>query len=232
VRQRQVLLKELRTSGAYQIEVSDPAGQASERARAPQPISLIRRLLGDQAVREIRYNREWQGVVEADLKRIARVFPEAEIREFMPLYEPCHPGCFPRGTPVETPDGTRRIETIGPGDWITTVRTDGAMVTSSVQSVFKTENRHWKVVTDRGILFTTQTQPLCLSFDKMSPAGELQQGDSILCYSDGTIQSARVLEITETERAESVFNLVIGDLEVFIAGGYLARSKPPPEVVE
>jgi hypothetical protein len=39
----------------------------------------------------------------------------------------------------------------------------------------------------------------------------------------------KVLAVVPTERTEKVFNLVLGNSKYFIAGGFLARSKPPAE---
>ena len=43
---------------------------------------------------------------------------------------PCHPGCFPAGTLIATPDGLRRVEAIGPGDVVILVGPDGTPVGS------------------------------------------------------------------------------------------------------
>ena len=38
---------------------------------------------------------------------------------------------------------------------------------------------------------------------------------------------AVVREVVDTGRDEPVFNLILGDSAVFVAGGFLARGKPP-----
>ena len=38
---------------------------------------------------------------------------------------------------------------------------------------------------------------------------------------------ALLLRVTKTDRVVQVFNLVLNDSELFVAGGFLARSKPP-----
>jgi len=159
---------------------------------------------------------------------VTSVFPEAEVRE-VPL-EPCHPGCFPRGTLVETPSGPRLIETLQAGDLVTAFLKSGERLDAPVQSVFVTDNRLWQVETDEATLITTETQPLCLATDRTRGAGELQPGDTILHYSGGEIRTVKVLAVTQTDRAEKVFNLILGDSELFIANGFLARSKPPAAV--
>ena len=54
-------------------------------------------------------------------------------------------------------------------------------------------------------------------------------GDRIWRWQDGKRQAVTVRGVTITDREEQVFNLVLGCCEMFIAGGYLARSKPPLE---
>jgi hypothetical protein len=144
-----------------------------------------------------------------------------------PDISPCHPGCFPAGTPVQTPRGAKPIESLRAGDAVTVVRPDGASEPCKVQSVFITQNRLLKVETDDGQLFTTETQPLCLVDGTTQAAGELKAGDELFRWRDGKRQIVKVRAVTPTDRVEKVFNLILGDSEVFIAGGFLARSKPP-----
>jgi hypothetical protein len=147
------------------------------------------------------------------------------MHRFVPA--PCHPGCFPAGTLVLTPKGPRAIDTIRAGDGVTVVRPDGTGVAGKVQSVFVTRNRLLKVETEAGDLLTTETQPLVLADGTIRAAGELQAGDRVFRWQDGKRQAVRVRAVHATDRVEQVFNLVLGDSEVFVADGFLARSKPP-----
>jgi hypothetical protein len=229
VRERQAVRRESEERGFFHFVSADeylrrypPGDTRPDVAR----VSIFRQWLGDEAIQEIWYYRDDQRISEVEQRRLAKAFPEAEIQGMLPI--PCHPGCFPRGTPVDTPRGRRPIESIRPGDSITALLTTGESVNAEVQSVFTTENRLWSVETEAGVLLTTETQPLCLAFDATQPAGELQPGDAILCRrDDGAIQSIRVLAVAPADRTERVFNLVLGDSEIFIANGVLARSKPP-----
>jgi hypothetical protein len=65
----------------------------------------------------------------------------------------------------------------------------------------------------------------------MKGAGELKAGDKVFRWQDGKRQVANVLAVTPTDRVEKVFNLILGDSEMFIAGGFLAHSKPPALVL-
>lgn len=237
VRGRQTLLKELRTRPSVSVTTAEqwaamfvprspplPAGQ--QRAS----VSIVRRWLGDEAVQEIGYSKHYQPLSEAELKRLTKVFPEARLYEQEIPMEPCHPGCFPGGTLVETPAGHRLIESLQPRDIVTAISPAGEVAAATVQSVFVTTNFLWTIRTQAGELLTTEIQPLCLADGSTHAAGKLQPGDMILHRQQKQTRPVKVLEVSSTGRTEMVFNVVLGDSEIFVAGGYLARSKPPLEV--
>ncbi len=236
VRQRKSLLQEFSPQASLQITTMkqwvNNAPPGTTRI-PPASVSFLRRLLGDEAIQEIGYSTHYQPLTEADRARLSRAFPEARIHEIQydhHLMEPCHPGCFPRGTLVDSPDGRRLIETIEMGDVLTTMSLSGEAQSATVTSVFVTTNVLWNIRTEAGSLLTTKIQPLCLAGGKIKAAGELQPGDMVL-HRDGTnVRPVRVLEVASAERVAQVFNVVLGDSEIFVAGGYLARSKPPLEV--
>jgi hypothetical protein len=142
---------------------------------------------------------------------------------------PCHPGCFPAGTPIATPDGQRPIDAIRRGDVITLVREDGTSTSGRVDSTFQTCTGLVEVQTDLGRLLTTATQPLCLAAGGFRRAGELIQGEEIWRFEQGQRRPARVQGVVPAEKDAAVFNLVVGESAVFIAGGFLARGKPPAD---
>lgn len=232
VRARKALLKELQLNPAFTVVTAEewtrryPSG-GHPSDQPPRSVSWVRRGLGDQAIQEVGYYSYYAESRQVDLARIRRVFPEAALRQDHPPQVPCHPGCFPRGTLVETPQGPRLIETIEVGDVLTAAQRRGEISTASVKSVFVTTNQLWQVETTAGTLLTTQIQPLCLATYEIVPAGQLQPGQTILHYEAGAVQPVEVLSVTPTERIETVINLVLAGGDLFIAGGYVARSKPP-----
>lgn len=229
VRHRQATLRELQTKHALSITTANEYA-ARYPPGAPIPtlarISFVRRCLGDQAIQEI-WHPPHQSVDDPDLKRLAEVYPEAEL--FTAHFEPCHPGCFPRGTLVETPKGPRPIETLQVGDALTIATPNGDSLGGTIQSIFVTTNRLWQIDTSAGSLITTETQPLCSPDGEAVSAGTLEPGDRVLIWQAGQPHAAEVQAVTQTDRTEQVFNLVVGNSEFFIAGGFLARSKPPAE---
>jgi hypothetical protein len=141
--------------------------------------------------------------------------------------QPCHPGCFPAGTLVHVPGGTKLIERVGEGDLVTTVGPDGKTSQAKVAAVFVTKNRLLEVKTDAGDLVTTETQPLALVDGALRSAGELKAGDRVWRWDTGKRRAVTVQSVSATGREERVFNLVLGEPTVFVANGFLARSKPP-----
>jgi hypothetical protein len=144
--------------------------------------------------------------------------------------EPCHPGCFPAGTAIQVPGGTKPIESVHEGDLVTTVGPEGAGSAGNVASVFVTRNRIVEVRTDAGSLLTTETQPFCLAAGGLRAAGELKPRDRICCWDGGKRRAAAVQSVSATGREQSVFNLILGDQAIFVANGFLVRSKPPAPV--
>lgn len=147
-----------------------------------------------------------------------------------PQPEPCHPGCFPAGTVVRVPGGTTPIEQVKPGAMVTTISTEGLVASAKVETVFVTRNRLLEVRTMSGTLVTTETQPLALEGGDYRLVGELKPGDRIWRWSDGKRLAVPVLSVKMTGREAQVFNIILGAPTTFIAGDFLARSKPPVEV--
>jgi hypothetical protein len=146
-----------------------------------------------------------------------------------PPPEPCHPGCFPAGTVIRLPHGTMPIERARAGDVVATVGPDGVLSTGRVETVFTTHNRLIEVRTDAGTLLTTLTQPLALTDGGLRAAGELKAGDRIWRWEGRGRRSVEVRSVSIAGREERVFNLVLGDSALFVADGFLARSKPPAQ---
>lgn len=228
VRERNATLQRLRRTQGFQITTAAdwrerfPAGRNVPHAAT---VPVIRQLLGDEAIQEIWYMPNVNSPTKLGLEELAQIFPEAEIRE-IPLI-PCHPGCFPGGTQIDTPTGLQAIDSLKPGDEVLAIRSDGGTTTAKIQSIFVTNNRLWKVDTNDGSLLTTETQPLCIAPREYLPSGKIQPGNRILRRKGEVICAADVLSVTATRRTETVYNLILSDAEVFIAGGFLAKCKPP-----
>lgn len=187
-------------------------------------ISISRRILGDEAVQQIWYSWSERPTTE-EIERLQRTFPEATVQE-LPA-PPCHPGCFPTGTLVETPAGPRRIEEILAGDMVLSYSSDRVPTAIPVTDVFATDNVLWRIDTDQGSILTTETQPLCLAIGTIKSAGSLLPGDVLLNCQQGLIREAKVINVGPANQTGRVHNLVLGDSQHFVAGSFLVRSKPP-----
>ena len=156
-----------------------------------------------------------------------------EMREEKPAKDgppvPCHPGCFPAGTLVLTPRGPRPIDRLRPGDVVRSIRSDGRAADGVVEELFVTRNRLMRVETDVGTVLTTAEQPLCLTGGGFRRAGDLKPGETVWCWRNDKRAEALVRAVTPTSREEPVFNLILGQNAVFVAGDFLARGKPPAD---
>ncbi len=194
----------------------------------PTRISFVRQILGDEAIQTIWFYEGYPDKV--DVARLEKAFPEAEVQEILP--EPCHPGCFPAGTLVETPHGERPIEELAVGDRLVTILPDGTRALGTVESIFVTLNTLWKVDAADGSILTTQTQPLCRADGTIEQVGKLRPGDLLLRSTGKTVREVELLEVTKTAQVAKVYNVILGDSQNFIAGGFVARSKPPASAAE
>lgn len=196
--------------------------------KLPARLSWIRRVMGDRQVYSIGIPTErWRGSAEAR-NGLQSQFPEAQLHELAPrIYEPCHPGCFPAGTLVETPGGPQPIESLAVGDLVFSFAPDGSRSAMPIQALFRTRNKLWELETHAARLITTETQPFCLASGKFRSASELHPGDELLYWRDGRLCPAAFLGAKPSGREDRVFNLVLGDQKTFLANQFLVRGKPP-----
>lgn len=229
VRERRALREKLSKGLAFHfVSVDDHLKTLGPNLPVDPPVAQVprvRELLGDEAVQTVYYYEWHQDFSPATLKEVERLFPEAKALEVLP--EPCHPGCFPWGTMIETASGPAAIESISVGTELIVYLGDGTRSTARVSSIFHTRNYLLRLRTDDGKLVTTEQQPLCRSVDRVIAAGQLRSGDQIVRVRAGELKSVGVSEVTKTNNVEPVINLVLSNSELFIANGYLARSKPP-----
>jgi Pretoxin HINT domain len=143
--------------------------------------------------------------------------------------EPCHPGCFPAGTLVVTPDGPRKIETLKAGDRLLTLDGSGNSKPVKIASVFVGQSMLIEVETEKGKLITTHKQPLNLQGGGVKAAMDLKAGDELLRYDNGKVQALKVKAVHLTNKPATIYNLVLEERATFLANGYLVKSKPPVE---
>jgi hypothetical protein len=169
--------------------------------------------------------REKNAALEAEVRALKREVDD--LKAPIIRAEPCHPGCFPAGTPIRTPTGTQPVEGVREGDLVTMVGPDGVASPAKVASVFTTKNRLVEVRTEAGNLVTTETQPLALADGGLRAASELKAGARVFRWDGRERLAVTVQSVSPTGREEQVFNLILGDPGIFVANGFLVRSKPP-----
>ena len=226
VHKRQELLRELKNKPNFSVVLNHPIGLGSNRPYAS--VSITRRWLGNVSVHRIIVAGSLNATNSPTFRRLKQLFPEAEFTE-RGNHPPCHPGCFPRGTLVNTPSGNRAIESLKPGDTVIALQADHTIAFDNIHAVFVTDNQLWKVSTDSGDIITTKTQPLCMSFGRIVPVESIQIGDDLLQYRNGKTRTVKVQAIEMTDRHEDVFNLILSDAVFFVASNFVARAKPPAE---
>lgn len=145
---------------------------------------------------------------------------------FQPMPEPCHPGCFPKGSQVLTGEKTRGIETLRVGDKVTTLLEDGTTSVAVIEQVFATRNKLIELRTRSGKLISTPSQPLALKAGEFRPAGEVKAGDMLLRWSAGKPTPDEVIDVAPAADDSAVFNLVLGEPTAIVVGGFVVRSKP------
>jgi len=136
-------------------------------------------------------------------------------------------GCFPAGTPVQTPHGETAIEKLAPGDYVLAVDHLGRTRTVTVQGTYAARSRILVVETERGTLRTTAEQPLAMADGTFRPAGELTESApaTLRTWADGHPALAAVRLCRLTDEEVPVFNLQVDGPHTFIAGGVMVHNK-------
>jgi hypothetical protein len=203
-----------------------PLPQADPAKRGRRLFTLVGKRLGERLVLVVpaKETDSYRLVTRDRAGKVTDVIP---LQVQKPRVEPCHPGCFPAGTVVATPDGPRRIETIRAGDAVLNVPASGAPTPRKVAAVFAGKARLVEVETAAGRLVTTGRQPLTVADGGTKGAADLRPGDVILRWQDGKAVTTKVRGVKWLSEPGRVFNLVLETRGTFIANGYMVRSKPP-----
>ena len=139
--------------------------------------------------------------------------------------------CFPAGTQISTPGGTRPIEQIKAGDMVLAVDSNGQVQPVQVKATLDKQSPILTVITDRGILHTTTEHPLWTGGDEFREAGKLKTGDTVMLWQGGKAQAARVLQLEEHPTEQQVYNLEVEAPHTFVADGFVVHNKRICEVV-
>ena len=127
--------------------------------------------------------------------------------------------CFAAGTPIRTPEGSKPIEALQPGDLVLSRGEhdpEGAVSPKVVEEVFQRTGRVWLLRLEGGVTIRTTPEHPFFPLRTMAwtPAAELQVGD-VLCGETGDV---RVEAIEDTGEYASVYNCRVADWHTYFVG--------------
>jgi intein/homing endonuclease/predicted lipid-binding transport protein (Tim44 family) len=134
-------------------------------------------------------------------------------------------GCFPKGTPIATPQGLKAIETLVSGDEVLAVDEGGRTVSTRVRTIFINKSSLLEIETRAGRLVATADHPIALGQGRFRPAGELNSGEPILQWKKGRTLITPIGRVREGNEEALVFNLTVDAPHTFIAGGIVVHNK-------
>jgi RHS repeat-associated protein len=126
--------------------------------------------------------------------------------------------CFPAGTPVRTPEGSRPIETLRPGDMVLSQPEDdpeAPVERRVIERVFVHESHLVRVrVADR-VIRCTPDHPFYVRGQGWTGAGDLREGDAVRTESGGWVP----VQMVEAEAAETaVYNVEVLEYHTYFVG--------------
>jgi YD repeat-containing protein len=143
--------------------------------------------------------------------------------EFTPLVE-LGDGCFPSDTVVWTPEGSRPISELWPGETVLSMN-DGEIAHGSVVDLHTMFKPIWLVATEQGKFRVSGSQPLLVEGRGFVRVEEIRPGDELVA-----VNGARscVVEVAQTGSYARVYNLSVGDNPHYAVTDqqWLAHNKP------
>jgi RHS repeat-associated protein len=126
--------------------------------------------------------------------------------------------CFAAGTPLETPEGSKAIEKLVPGDILLSRHEndpEGRVEAKVVVEVFWRTGRIHRVRVNGRDIRTTAEHPFYVLGKGWVEAGLLQPGD-LICSRSG--QRLVVEEVEDTGKYETVYNVEVADFHTYFVG--------------
>lgn len=135
--------------------------------------------------------------------------------------------CFVAGTPIQTPDGPRSIETIVPGDWV--LSRDGQTEEQAYKQVLDTfvthpdRLRHVRFRIPSGveaeIVGTAEHPFFVVGRNAFVPAGELRPEDELVMADGGPAVVVEVFDETSPDgRPFTTYNFEVAEFHTYFAG--------------
>ncbi|WP_461374538.1 Hint domain-containing protein, partial [Candidatus Aquicultor sp.] len=132
-------------------------------------------------------------------------------------------GCFPTGTAITTPKGTKAIEQLAAGDEVLAVDAQGQPVRTQVKTIFVNRSPLVKVETGEGEFLITVDHPISIGLGRFRQTGDLRAGDRISRLKDGRLIEEKICGINYAAGQGLVFNLEVDKPHTFIAEGFIVH---------
>ena len=126
--------------------------------------------------------------------------------------------CFVAGTPLLTPEGSKRIEEFAVGDWVLSRNEleEGAPVRPQrVLQVFVRLGRVLELSVGGQVLGTTAEHPFWVDGQGWVASGELQVGDVLVSH---TGELLKVEGLRDTDDVQTVYNLEVEEDHTYFVG--------------
>ena len=134
-------------------------------------------------------------------------------------------GCFPKGTLIKTPEGTKPIEQIASGDRVIAISENGTPAAVRVSSTHATTSPLVVLQTERGQLITTGEHPLRSATGEFLPAGTIAAGDRLAVWRKGMLKRTTVVDAHPLPKETAVYNLTVEQPNTFVADGFVVHNK-------
>gem|GEM_PF-4118132 len=133
--------------------------------------------------------------------------------------------CFPKGTHIITPEGSKDISILTKGDYVISIGDDKKAHVNRILKVKTHRNtRLWSIKFNDGSSIKTTSHHSFNCKNQWVKSKDLIPGDTICCYEHNQIINKTVAISNEMNESEGVYNIYIeGDFN-FIADGVLAHS--------
>jgi len=163
------------------------------------------------------FRRRWEDALTMPLSRTEAIPATVTLAEILRRKEG-KGACFAAGTPMRTPEGSKRIELIRPGDYVLS-RSEydllGQVEARQVEEVFQYTERIWVLLVGGKEIRTTGEHPFFVKGQGWLPVAGLKVGDE-LASEDGRWLTVEGVE--DTGRDEAVFNFRVGDFHTYFVG--------------
>ncbi|CEG57399.1 polymorphic toxin-type HINT domain-containing protein [Legionella fallonii] len=134
-------------------------------------------------------------------------------------------GCFEQGTLIATPQGSRAIEQLHPGDWVWG-NVQGKHTKAKVVSTSKVNPGHYlelKLAT--GLIHVTKEHLFATKQGEFHRAANLRPGDKVIIWQSNQWKTEPIIAITSIKSRKPAFNLLVDSGATYLANEVLVHNK-------